>query len=94
MIEPVHFNGNLSDEDVDQIFQYVDQASLYSCTDGLLVTSDKIYEIIGYPHTGNRVNVYVRTWERGPTDVLYLEQITNSLGLTDFRLSDFKGSKP
>lgn len=65
MEKAIVFNGDLSGENIEQIFQYIDNAELYSSTDGLVVTSDKIYEIIKYPHAGNRVNVYIRTGEKG-----------------------------
>ena len=90
MEKPIRFNGELSDENVVQIFSSVDQANLISTTDNQRVTADKIYEIIKYPHAGNRVNVYVTTAKKGFTDVIYLAQVTNSEGLSAFEVSEFR----
>lgn len=90
MEKPIKFNGDLSDQDVATIYDFVDDAGLVSTTDDQTVTSDKIYQIIKYPHAGNRVNVYVRTAKKGYTDVIYLAEATNAEGLSEFEISEFK----
>ena len=89
MEKPILFNGDLSDQHVSAIYDLVDGAALVSTTDGQLVTSDKIYRIIKYPHAGNRVNVYVATATKF-TDVIYLAQTDNSEGRTEFEISEFR----
>jgi hypothetical protein len=94
MSKPIRFDGDLTDADIDKLLQYIDQHEFYSSTDGLVVISSKIYEIIKYPLAGNRVNVYVRTDMDGPTDVLYFDKKIDSTGLVVYSESEFKGSKP
>lgn len=90
MAKPIRFNGELNDDQVAAIYDFVDNAALVSTTDHQPVTPDKIYQIIKYPHAGNRVNVYVTTEKKGFTDVIYLAQMTNAEGLSMFELSDFR----
>jgi len=90
MAKPIKFNGDLSDQEVATIYDFVDDAGLVSTTDDQTVTSDKIYQIIKYPLAGKRVNVYVKTAKKGYTDVIYLAEATNAEGLSEFEISEFK----
>jgi len=89
MPKPILFNGDLSDENVSAIYDVVNGAGLVSTTDGQLVTSDKIYRIIKYPHAGNRVNVYVATATEF-TDVIYVAQTGNSEDHPEYEISEFR----
>jgi hypothetical protein len=90
MDKAIFFNGDLTDQHVSAIYDLVDSAGLVSTTDDQLVTSDQIYQIIKYPHAGNRVNVYVRTEKEGLTDVIYLAQMTNEEGQSEFEISEYR----
>jgi hypothetical protein len=90
MAKPIRFNGDLSDEEVDEIFDAIDNAALVSTTDDQPVTPQKIYEIIKYPHAGNRINVYVRTEKRGFTDVIFLRRDDDDKGRSKFVVTEFR----
>ena len=90
MVNPIRFNGDLSDEEVVEIFDTIDNAALVSTTDNQPVTPEKIYQIFKYPHAGNRINVYVRTEKKGFTDVIYLAKDGNEDGRSKFVISEFR----
>lgn len=90
MANPIKFNGDLSDEEVVEIFDTIDNAALVSTTDDQPVTPEKIYQIIKYPHAGNRINVYVRTEKRGFTDVIYLAREGDNDGGSKFVITEFR----
>lgn len=90
MATPIRFNGDLSDEEVIEIFETVDNAALVSTTDNQPVTPEKIFGITKYPHAGNRIHVYVRTDKKGFTDVIYLAKDSNVKGRSKFVISEFR----
>lgn len=94
MEKSIRLDGDLSDSDVLALFRFIDEGRFYSSTDGTIVTSSKIYQIIKYRYAAPRVNVYVRTGKTGPTDVLYFDQVVDRNGLTQFQESAWRGSKP
>lgn len=94
MSRPIRFDGNLTDDEIDRLLQFIDQGTYFSSSDGLPVNSAKVYQIIKCSKAGARVNVYVRTGPDGPTDVLYFDHKTNVAGLTEFEVSQFRGSRP
>ena len=90
MANPIKFNGDLSDAEVIEVFDAIDNAALVSTTDDQPVTPEKIYQIIKYAHAGNRVNVYVRTAKKGFTDVIYLAREGSNNGGSKFVVSEYR----
>lgn len=89
MPKPIRLEGEVSDDDIEALYAAVDNARLLSRTDGLTVTSDKVYHIIKYAHAGKRVNVYVTTAKDGYTDAIYFNREIER-GIAEYVVTDFR----
>lgn len=94
MEKPIILEGELSDQQIARIYESVDEAGLVSETDDEVVTSGKTFRIINYEHTGERVNVYVKTAKEGYTDVIYVKQTSPDDEDSPYELTEFVCGNP
>ena len=93
MQKPITFHGDLSDEQVDQIFDAIDDAKIISTKINEPWTSDNIYRIRGGPHHTDRgicVTVLVR-YSRSLADSINLEPASDGQG---FEIAEYNCGIP
>lgn len=92
MPRPIFFWGDLTDQDVKQVYDTIDELNLVSRTDGDVVTSDKIYSIRKFGLSESLYNVNVTTAKDGSTDAVFLARTRLNNGRSEFELSEFRCS--
>jgi len=90
MPRPIFFGGDLTDQDVKQVYDTIEELNLISRTDGHVLTSDKIYSIRKFGRSGNLYNVNVTTAKEGYTDAIFLARSMLNDGKSVFELSGFR----
>lgn len=86
MKKPVRLNGDLSDEQIDEIFAFIDGAGLMSA--GEWITPGHVYQILKYPHAGNRINVYAKN-DAGH-ETFFLSEFRYQDGSSGFELTVYQ----
>lgn len=88
MQKPIRFNGDLTDTQIDDLFEYIDGAGLVLESSGHWVTTDSVFQIIKHEHAGDRINVYVSTGEKS-SEVFYLRHFKGETGANAFQVTTF-----